>query len=134
MGLTFGHPTALELVYMPWRSSISVEAKLGTIGFTNDGYGELGFFLHSPEILRRPIYSVRLAVGGGAFAMSERWADMDAAGEVGAIGTASLRIDMSAMPVQMVVSTSVRRALIERNERIADDFNIGVTGGLRYIF
>lgn len=135
VGLVVGLPTALELVYMPWESSFSIEAKFGLAGFKSQSYGELGFTLHTPELLRRPIYSARLAVGGGVFTMTEELpGDTDTAGEFGGIGSVSLLIELSAMPMQVVFTTSVRRAFIERNDRVADDFNIGATGGFRYFF
>ncbi len=134
LGLSVGKPTALELVYAPWESHFSLEAQIGTAGFASEGYGSLSFYLHSPELVRRPLYSARLALGAGLFASSEELVAPDAPGEFGGIGTLSLRIDMSAMPMQMVLGASIRRAFVEFNDRDADDYNLGVTGGFRYFF
>ncbi len=134
VGVVTGSPTAIEILYLPWESYFSIEAKLGLTGFVQQSYGELGFYLHTPELIRRPIYSARLAVGVGVFAMSEELADFDAPGELGGVASVSLLIEMAAMPMQLVFTVPVRRAFMERNDRIADDFNIGATGGFRYFF
>jgi hypothetical protein len=135
LGVAVGLPTALEIVYLPWESSFSIEAKIGLTGFVSEGYSELGFQLHTPELIRRPVYSARFSIGGGNFTMSEHPSKIgDAPGEVGGVGSVSLLVEMSAMPIQMVFTSSIRRAFVETNSRVADDFDIGGTGGFRVFF
>lgn len=135
VGTVVGLPTALELVYLPWESWFSIGVKVGLNGFESESYGEVGFSLLSPELIRRPIYSARLALGMGAFGMSEELGDPSGApGEAGGVASLNLLIEMAAMPMQMVFTFGGRRAFMERNDRIADDFNIGASGGFRYFF
>lgn len=133
-GFTVGAPSGLTASAYPLRL-LSVNATLGTRGFVARSYADLSLTVHSPQLVRTPMMSVRLAAALGAFATWRAPFDDNQPSEAGPMAEPGLFVEPSAFPMQLAVRVPFWLPLTRFDEPLGDKkVFVGVTGGLLYYF
>lgn len=134
LGLTVGAPSGVEASFhvAPW---LSLDATLGLPRFEERSYAGLALGLHTAELVRTPMLSLRAELGVGGYAAWKSPFASRHGDEAGVLATPSLLVEPSFAPFQLFVRAPLTLALTRFERPLGDRrVQVGFTGGILYYF